>query len=58
MNKTVKEFLLVGVFSTIIMDIGFVFLKVTQIVKGSMDPQFLGRWILGMFNGEVSYWSG
>jgi hypothetical protein len=50
MNK--KEVVLMGIFSTIIMDLGFVFLKVTQIVKGSMEPQFLGRWILNMFNGQ------
>jgi hypothetical protein len=47
-----KEVILMGIFSTIIMDIGFVFLKITKIVKGSMEPQFLGRWILNMFNGE------
>ena len=56
MNKrngiTIKEIVFMGIFSTIIMDIGFVFLKVTKIVKGSMEPQFLGRWILNMFNGE------
>ena len=52
-NKiTIKEVVLMGIFSTIIMDLGFVFLKVTQIVKGSIEPQFLGRWILNMFNGE------
>ena len=48
----IKEIVFMGIFSTIIMDIGFVFLKVTKIVKGSMEPQFLGRWILNMFNGE------
>ncbi len=48
----IKEIVFMGIFSTIIMDIGFVFLKVTQIVEGSMEPQFLGRWILNMFNGE------
>ncbi len=47
-----KEVVLMGIFSTFIMDLGFVFLKVTQIVKGSMEPQFLGRWILNMFNGQ------
>lgn len=52
MKRTIKEILLAGVFSTIIMDIGFVFLKVSKIVQGSMEPQFLGRWILNMFNGE------
>ncbi|MBC8440098.1 MAG: hypothetical protein H8D87_10465 [Deltaproteobacteria bacterium] len=50
MNK--KEIVFMGIFSTLIMDIGFVFLKVTNIVKGSMEPQFLGRWILNMFNGQ------
>lgn len=49
---TIKEVVLSGIFSTIIMDIGYVFLKLTKIVKGSMEPQFLGRWILNMFNGE------
>ncbi len=53
MNKMkTKEVILMGVFSTIIMDIGYVFLKITEIVRGSMEPQFLGRWILNMFNGE------
>lgn len=50
---TVKEVVLAGIFSTIIMDIGYVFIKVTGIVKGSMEPQFLGRWILNMFKGEL-----
>jgi len=48
----IKEIVFMGIFSTIIMDIGYVFLKVTKIAKGSMEPQFLGRWILNMFNGE------
>ena len=51
---TFKEIVISGIFSTLIMDIGFVFLKVTKIVKGSMEPQYLGRWILNMFNGEFS----
>lgn len=50
MNK--KETVIMGIFSTVIMDTGFVFLKVTSIVKGSMEPQFLGRWILNMLNGQ------
>jgi hypothetical protein len=48
----IKEVIVMGIFSTIIMDIGSVFLEITQIVKGSMEPQFLGRWILNMFDGE------
>ncbi len=50
--NTKKEIVLMGLFSTVIMDIGFVFLKATSIVKGSMEPQFLGRWILNIFNGH------
>ncbi len=50
--NTKKEIVLMGIFSTFIMDLGFIFLKVTEIVKGSMEPQFLGRWILNMFNGQ------
>jgi hypothetical protein len=49
---TIKEIIFMGIFSTIIMDLGFVFPKVTKIVIGSMEAQFLGRWVLNMFNGE------
>ncbi len=49
---SVKEIILMGIFATIIMDIGYVFLVVTNIVQGSNEPQFLGRWILHMFDGE------
>jgi len=49
---TIKEIVFSGIFSTIIMDIGYVLIKVTEIVKGSMEPQFLGRWILHIFTGE------
>ena len=47
-----KEIIYSGIFSTIIMDLGYIFLRVTKIVEGSMEPQFLGRWILNMFRGE------
>ncbi len=50
-RTTVKEVVILGIFSTIIMDIGYVFLKVSNIVSGSNEPQFLGRWILNMFHG-------
>jgi fluoride ion exporter CrcB/FEX len=51
-NKiTIKEILYSGIYSTLIMDIGEEFVKALFPVKESMAPQYLGRWILNMFNG-------
>ena len=47
----IKELLCMGVFSTIVMDIGEETVKALFPIKESMAPQYLGRWILNMFNG-------
>lgn len=46
-----KEIILMGIFSTIIMDIGYVLIKVTGIVDPSMETFHLGRWLLHMLQG-------
>ena len=47
----IKELLCMGVFSTIVMDIGEETIKALFPIIESMEPQYLGRWILNMFNG-------
>ena len=47
----IKEIVFMGIFSTIIMDIGEETVKALIPIKESMAPQYLGRWILNMFNG-------
>ena len=46
-----KELLCVGVFSTVVMDIGEHVVKAFYPLSESLEPQYLGRWILNMFNG-------
>jgi len=48
---TIKEIIFMGIFSTLIMDIGEEIVKALFPIKESIAPQFLGRWILNMFNG-------
>ena len=48
---TIKEIVFSGIFSTIIMDIGEETVKALFPIKESLAPQYLGRWILNMFNG-------
>ncbi len=40
-----------GVFSTLVMDIGEETVKALFPMQESMKPQYLGRWILNMFDG-------
>ena len=47
----IKELLCMGVFSTLVMDIGEETVKALFPVQESMKPQYLGRWILNMFDG-------
>ncbi len=47
----IKELLCMGVFSTIVMDIGEETVKALYPIIESMQPQYLGRWILYMFQG-------
>ena len=51
----IKELLCMGVFSTIVMDIGEEIVKALFLVKESMEPQYLGRWILNMFEGVFTH---
>ena len=51
MKTKIKELLCMGVFSTLVMDIGEEAVKALLPIKESMGPQYLGRWILNMFNG-------
>ena len=46
-----KEIVLMGIFSTIIMELGYVFIKLTKIVEPSMQPYHIGRWLLNMMQG-------
>ena len=52
LRKMIKEIVFMGIFSTIIMDIGEETVKALFPIKESMAPQYLGRWILNRFNGE------
>ena len=45
------EIVLMGVFATLVMDIGEETVKALFPIKKSMEPEHLGRWILNMFNG-------
>ena len=45
------EIVLMGVFATLVMDIGEEIFKTLFPITKSMEPQYLGRWILNMFNG-------
>jgi len=47
----VKELLCMGVFSTVVMDIGEEITKALLPIRESMEPQYLGRWVLSMFGG-------
>ena len=47
----IKEIVLMGIFSTLVMDIGEETVKALFPINESMAPQYLGRWILNMFNG-------
>jgi len=47
----VKELLGMGLFSTLVMDIGEEITKALLPIKESMEPQYLGRWVLNMFDG-------
>ncbi|MBT4088975.1 MAG: DUF2938 family protein [Deltaproteobacteria bacterium] len=51
----VKEMVLMGVFSTFVMDLGYVFIKLTKIVEPSMQPYHLGRWLLSMLQGTFMH---
>jgi Protein of unknown function (DUF2938) len=50
-----KEIVLMGIFSTIVMDIGEETVKALHPIKESMAPQYLGRWILNMFSGVFTH---
>lgn len=45
------EIVLMGVFATLVMDIGEETVKTLFNITKSMEPQHFGRWILNMFNG-------
>jgi len=47
----IKEIVLMGIFATIVMDIGEEIVKTLFPITEFMEPQYLGRWILNMFNG-------
>jgi hypothetical protein len=47
----IKEIIFMGIFSTLVMDLGEETIKALFPIKESMAPQYLGRWILNMFNG-------
>jgi len=51
----IKELLCMGVFSTIVMDLGEETVKALFPLKESMKPQYLGRWILNMFEGVFTH---
>ncbi|MFC1883159.1 DUF2938 family protein [Thermodesulfobacteriota bacterium] len=49
---TIKEIFLMGIFATLFMDVGYLFIVyVVKIIQPSMMPYHLGRWILYMFQG-------
>ena len=45
------EIVLMGVFATLVMDIGEEIFKTLFSITKSMEPNHLGRWILNMFRG-------
>ena len=47
----IKEIVFMGIFSTMVMDIGEETAKALYPIKESMKPQYLGRWILNMSDG-------
>jgi len=47
----IKELLGMGVFSTVVMDIGEEITRAVLPIKESMEPQYLGRWVLNMSDG-------
>jgi len=47
----IREIVFMGVFSTLVMDIGEEAVKALYPIKESMKPQYLGRWILNMSDG-------
>jgi len=51
----VKEMVLMGVFSTFVMDLGYVFIKLTKIVEPSMQPYHLGRKMAAQYAAGYLY---
>ena len=51
----IKEIVFMGIFSTLVMDIGEETIKAIFPLKESMKPQYLGRWILNMFEGVFTH---
>jgi len=50
-DMRITEMLSMGAFSTVVMDIGEHVVKALSPLSESLEPQYLGRWILNMFNG-------
>jgi hypothetical protein len=51
----IKEIVFMGIFSTIVMDLGYLFITLTKIVEPSMQSYHIGRWLLNMFQGTFMH---
>jgi len=47
----IKEIVFMGIFSTVVMDFGYLFTTLTKIVEPSMQSYHIGRWLLNMLQG-------